>query len=371
MREMKRYSIPLLFFFFFLLSHFWFVFSGTTLLLLGITSLLMGLFVWALSEILNIKKGSPEIVNLEEETFELQASNETLSANEQKETPSFSPYFQRKSTEDIIEDIQSKRAKTSFIDIVTTNRFPLPSEISQAVYYYPKSSQFHECLWQKKDLLIASEGDGLEIPELVSLRLWDGFVCPAEDGVVFLPLSTNGIIFGAVRIEFKEEFQSVAESSGESLLETWKPLSEALYDFYVFEKQKTNLKSLLYSQKTARNQAIESFAKKRTQTLVSLAFGKGQTHLALLLDDFLFEYSGLGVRLFENGNESFCLFIDSEDLNRFCKAIQFFADDADLNGLDCEIVMGFADSKAEGTKLENWFEKSTASLKESLSYLAA
>lgn len=366
---MKRYSIPLLFFLFGLCLHFWFVFSETTLMLLGITSLLMGLFVWSLSEILNLKKGSPKVVDLEveEETFELQPSNENIVP----ESISFPTYFNRKPIQTLLESVKSKRTKNSFIDIVSTNRFILPTEVDQAVYYCPEGRELKECLWQKKDLLIASEGDGLEIPELISLKLQDGIHCLTEDLSLFLPLVTNGKFFGAVRLEFAEEVPEVSELEIEELNKTWKPLCEALFDFYIFERQKLEEASFLYSKKSAKNQAIEAFSRKRNQTLVSLAFGKGHSPMALLLDDFLFEFSGMGVRLFENGPDTFCLFIDSEDLNKLCKAIQFFADDADLNGLDCEIIMGFADSKAEGTKLDNWFEKSLASLKESLDYLAA
>jgi|GEM_PF-6287988 len=340
---MKRYLIPILFLVFGLLLHSFFSFSNTTIALLLVTSLSIALFLWSLSVVLEEKEGFSTRT-----TEEVEPSVFEMKPPEKSYALPFSGNGIPLDTERLI------RAKWQifFEEIVRKNAPNVPAGIEEVVYFAKVGDSFHECLCQTKSNLFPSESLSKDLKEEIKDRLSHGL--PILDcDVWYLPLHTNGQTFGAVAME--------TDDAIESFLENYKSLSEIL--FLQFQKEAIGIQEEFWvlNKSMAMRDGLDAFLSPVQISLVSLEIHSKQS-FPLFLDAFVRLEPRWQAKLYYWNDNRFCTFVPTVFLADFCEGLQFFVENAEEQGLNGEVYLGFSQNKTSEMKWENWLQSTFLSL---------
>jgi len=322
---MKRYLIPILFFLSGLIWHSLAPWSGVALLLLAITSLLLALFLWSLTDFFPHPIQVDKVVDLVEEEFVTQPERQTEVCFESvfnSPDAKLSPLDQLES--ELLNIFQKQKPNS------------LPEGI-QLTYHLPSQ--------------LAKVGDVWHL-------IQEGVPVRSEEGLM-VPLVQNGEKLGAVFLSLPQGF-----ALPDSWMDWFRDLNQALYDALYFTRQNWDAKTGLPSRRMAREKAKEVFFLSHSTSLVILQI-KSSPFLLRKLDEFIKLHWGNESALYAWEDDNLVSFVPARLLSRWVSSIQFFVEDADAHGHSVAIGLGFANSRQKDVSLETWWETAKRSMEAS------
>ncbi|TGN18910.1 hypothetical protein [Leptospira idonii] len=370
---MKRYLIPAIFFTIGLLLQVWLYFSWITFGLLSVSTILLSLLIFSISEMSTIP-GKEDVVESSQEnaseTKEELKSEEI--ANEEESQTYIPPFFEDRDPIALAREIKKGESKALFCE--TVKQYSLPKrdpKISSLLYAFYDGIGFTECFWQKGALLVDSESNDLEWEEYEKDTIKELLPCLSRNKQkLYLPLSLNQNLFGLVCLTTKEKF---SDSEIASHWESTLILSEKLLEKREYARALRDPKTSLFNKSHFYHTAKDKFYSQIRQTLVLLKFVKEKHSIefAICLNEMIKKRGLNDSSLFQLEDSIVAGFIPNQNLDQFTYMMQSFVEELDELGYECELALGYSSPSEPNLKFDQWIKKAYISLENSILHNAA
>ncbi|MCU0823026.1 MAG: hypothetical protein MUF77_00100 [Leptospira sp.] len=384
---MKRYLIPVIFFFLaFSLQYFlFFSWIGFTLLLVSTTLLTLILYNLDLESKENHLDTSDTA--FESETFS-QIKMEQNLANSWKEDINFEsqkslsvgnlesvekiPFFKNFDPIQKTKSILKQSLKSQVLETMKAHYFAeLPKKVSQVLYAYYDGHNFEECFWQKGTIFVESEANPIEWDERDESSVRELLPSISSNKQkLYIPFTINQHLFGFVLFQTKETWnQNEIQTYWERSLQ----ISEKIFEKLEYEKVTKNPETWLFNNSHFYQITKDSFNSKEQETLVLIKFidTSFTKEIAICLNHFGKLEGVVGLGLFRMEEDLYSVLLPTSLLEGFTDFFKRFIEEIDTLGYPSSLAIGYSNKNASNGKYDLWIKNLYLSLEESILYNAA
>lgn len=374
--SMKRYLIPVIFFFVALSLQIFLYFSWTGFALLGISTLLLTLILFNLD--LESKNDS-EIYESNSPDLELTSSSLNLNtldlkpeAQNEIADPIKLPFFTEGDPISKANEILKTNFKSIFMDVVKDYGFPkLPEKVSSVLYAHYDGFKFEECFWQKGSIFVESESNPIEWDDSDETSIRDLLPCISRNKQkLYIPFAINQHLFGFVSFFTKDVWTS---SEIQKYWERSLKISEKILEKREYEKVTRNSETWLFNNSHFYQLTKEGFESKEKETLILIKFieTSNTKEIGICLNYFGKKEGVLGLGLFQLEADLFAIILPNSLIDSFTDYFKRFIEEIDSLGYPSEVAIGYSNKSSANGKFDIWIKNLYLSLEESILYNAA